>query len=808
MFINYLKITLRTLWKYKGYAAINLLGLSLGLTAGILILLYALDEFSYDTFHSKRDRIYKITSRFFNPKSGTAEGAMETNAWPVGKVLEKDFPEVEKVLYTRGASFLQVNYNDKRFAQKIHFAGPEFFEMFSFELVKGNPRTALQEPYSVVITKSMEEKFFPGQDALNKPLTLADSMQFIVTGVMENIPSHSHIQLDMVLSFTTFEVLSPLFGQPFSYDGEIGWGNFNMRNYVLLKEGVDVQAFTEKARTIYVDRAAGMLKDWGTEIYLNFESLNRLYLTSTSGNGMGPLGSLQRVYLVSGIAGFVILLACINFINLSTARSTHRSKEVGLRKAVGSTRPALIRQFLSESFWLTLFAWFIALALTGLLLPLFNQLLGKTYQLSSLITLPVLAGMVVLILIITLLAGYYPAIALSAMRPAEVLKGKLQSTTRGVQLRRILVVFQFTVSVCLVLGTLVVIDQLSFMQKQDLGFAKNEIIMVNAGRVPKSSITAFKNDIQTLASVQHVSLANAVPGRPGWTGQVAYPEGKAGTEAVSVEYVAVDEAYVDVLGLEVIAGRNFDPARELDLTEGLVLNEKAVAIMGWASPEEAIGKKITSPSGTPAGVVIGVVKDYHQLGLQQAIGPITLDANPQFGNLMVIRYQASETKELIAALNALWLKYVDGFEFNYSFLNEEFERQYQAEEKLAQVFFLFAVVTIVIAIIGLVGLVSFMVVSRTKEIGIRKVLGANLFTITRLLSKEFLMLVALANVVAFPVAWYLMNNWLENFAYRTTVSVSVFVITFLLAIGATVLAVGVQTIRAAMTDPVNSLRYE
>jgi putative ABC transport system permease protein len=806
MLYNYLKITIRTLLKYKGYAFINLLGLSMGLTAGILILMYALDEFSFDTFHTKRNRIYKITSAFFNLQTGAAEGVFETNGWPVGKVLEKDFPEVEKVLYTRSASFLQVNYNDKHFPQKIHFAGPEFFDLFSFELLKGNSQTALTEPYSVVITKAMEEKFFSGQDALNKSITLADSMQFVVTGVLQDIPSNSHIQLDMVLSFSTFEILSPLFGQPFSYD--TGWGNINMRNYILLKEGVDVGAFKEKARNVYMDRAAGMLKDWGTEIYLNVEPLNTLYLTSTTGNGMGPLGSLQRVYLVSGIAGFVILLACINFINLSTAQSSHRSKEVGLRKAIGSNRSALIRQFLSESLWITLLACCLAFALTGLVLPMFNLLLGKTYTLSGLLTFPVMVGVVLLIGSITLLAGYYPAILMSAMRPAEVLKGKLQSSTRGVHLRRTLVVFQFTVSISLVLGTLIVIKQLSFMQKQDLGFAKDEILLVNAARVPKSALVGFKNDIKSLVSVQQVSLANAVPGRPGWIGQVAYPEGKSGAEAVSVEYVAVDEEYIDVLGLAVLAGRNFDPSRELDMTEGLVLNEKAVAIMGWASSEEAIGKKITSPSGTPAGVVIGVVKNYHQLGLQHSIGPITMDVNPPFGNLFVIRYKASETKELIESLNALWLKYVDGFEFNYSFLDEEFERQYQAEEKLAQVFFMFAIVTIVIAVMGLVGLVSFMVASRTKEIGIRKVLGANSITIVRLLSKEFLVLVLVGNLVAFPTAWYLMNSWLDGFAYRTAIGASLFVISFLVAIGITVLAVGLQTMRAATADPVHSLRYE
>lgn len=806
MFINYLKITLRTLLKHKGFTFINLAGLSLGLTAGLFILIYVLDELSYDQFHEKTDRVYRVTTQFFNPQSGVQDGSSETNAWPVGKVLERDFPEVEKVVYTRGASFFQVYHENKRFQQKIHFASPEFLDIFSFPLLKGNARTALNEPYSLLITEAMEKKYFGEDDALNKTLILADSIPFLVTGVLKDIPSNSHIQLDMLISFSTFERLSSWFGPPFSYDN--GWGNMNMRNYVLLKEGVDVEAFIKKARSVYMDRASDMLANWGTEAYLNFEALPELYLTTKSGNGMGPVGSMQRIYLVTGIACFVLLLACINFINLSTARSVHRSKEVGLRKAVGSTRFGLVRQFLFESFYLTVFSFVLALALTSALLPFFNQLLEKTYALSVLTSTEVLIGSIGLISIITILSGYYPAWMMSAMRPSEVLKGRLQTSNRGVQLRRTLVVFQFAVSVTLVLGTLIVLDQLSFMQKKNLGFAKNEILVVNASRVPKQSLGAFKNEVKSLASVQHVSFANAVPGRPGWQGQVAYPEGKSGEDAVSVEYMAVDESYVNALGLELIAGRNFDPMREPDMKDGLLLNEKAVAIMGWSSPEEAIGKRITSPSGTPAGEVIGVVKDYHQLGLQQQIGPIAMDAESQYGYLFAIRYQASETKNLIENLNSIWKKYYTDHDFNYFFLSEDFEQQYQAEERLATVFGLFTIITMIIACIGLVGLVSFMVVSRTKEIGIRKVLGANAFTIARLLSIEFVALVLIANILSIPIAWYLANQWLESFAYRISINPLVFVMAVLVALVSTLITIGYQTLRAAMTDPVNSLRHE
>jgi putative ABC transport system permease protein len=721
-------------------------------------------------------------------------------------VLRKDFPEVEAVLYSQSASYLLVNFENKRIRERIHFASPEFLEIFTFPLVKGNAQKALVDPYSIVITEDMEKKYFKGEDALNKTLLLADSMQFVVTGVMKSIPSNSHIQLDMLVSFSTLtNVLNP----QFDYNG--GWGNINVRNYVLLKEGVDVNAFKAKAKMIYVERVGQEMKQWGVEAFVFFAPLKTLYLTAKNGNGLGALGSIDRIYLVSGIAMFVILLACINFINLTTARSVYRAKEVGLRKVVGSTRQGLIRQFLSESLVLTLMALLVAIAFTGLLLPLFNSLLAKTYTLSSLIQPEVLLGVTALILFVTALSGYYPAMVMSGMRPAEVLKGKIQSSTRGVQLRRALVVFQFVISVSLVLGTLIVLNQLQYMQKQDLGFAKDEIFVINAARarsVNPEGHETFKNEIKGLAMVDEVSYTNSVPGNQGWAGQVCFEEGKPSDESISVEYMAIDENYIKAMGLQLVAGRGFDRQREAELKDGLVLNETAVSMFGWASPEEAIGKKIASPSGYPQGEVIGVVKNYHQLGLQQNIGPMAMDYNPRNSYLYAVRYKAADTQALIGELNKLWTKNFPGYDFNYFFLDQDFERQYQAEQRIAKVFGLFAIITIVIAVIGLLGLVSFMVASRTKEIGVRKVLGADVIHITAMLSKEFIILVAIANIIAFPLAWYFANQWLSGFANREEVNPVIFVITMFVALGITLTTISVQTIKAALTDPIKSLRYE
>ena len=806
MLINYFKIAFRSLSKFKGYASINLLGLALGLTAGIMIMLYVMDELSYDKFHVKAERVYRVESQFYSNKSTEGVGSMEANGWPIGNVLRKDFPEVEAVLYSRSASHLLVNYEGKRIRERIHFASPEFFDIFSFPLKKGNAQKALSDPYSIVITEDMEKKYFNGQDALNKTLVLADSMQFVVTGVMASIPSNSHIQLDMLISFSTFtNVLQP----SFSYSE--GWGNINIKNYVLLKEGVDAESFKVKAKNIYTERAGEMLKEWGSEGNVVFKPLSTLYLTAKNGNSLGPLGSLDRIYLVSGIAIFVILLACINFINLTTARAVYRAKEVGLRKVVGSTRKGLITQFLSESFVLTLIALTISIALTGLLLPLFNQLLAKSYLISSLLQPVVIAGIVALVAGVTILSGYYPALVMSGMRPVEVLKGKMQTSTKGVQLRRALVIFQFVISVSLVLGTLIVLNQLSYMRQQDLGFAKDEIFVINAARArsatPDVSET-FKNEIKNLAFVDEVTFTNSLPGNPGWIGQIAYPEGRSGDESISVEYMAIDEHYIKTMGLEIIAGEGFTREREAALKDGLVLNETAVSMFGWESPEKAIGKKIASPSGYPEGEVIGVVKDYHQFGLQRNIGPMAMDYGPKNSYMFAVRYKAANTQQLITSLGELWQKHFPGFDFSYFFLDQDFERQYQAEARLAKVFGLFAVITIIIAVIGLLGLVSFMVASRTKEIGVRKILGADVINITSLLSKEFLILVLIANLVTFPLVWYFADQWLQNFANRNEINPLLFIITLAIAMTITLVTISFQTVKAAMVDPVKSLRYE
>lgn len=799
MLKNYLKIALRNLLRFKAYSIVNLLGLSIGLTIGVLILLFVTDELSYDQFHVKSDRIFKVVTL------DTQKGFMETNDWPVGYKLKTEYPGVESVLYTRRAGpSMMVYFEKKRYEHDIFYASKDFFELFSFPLLEGDPSTALALPFSLVITHDMKKRYFGSEPALGKSLTLGDSLEFVITGVTAELPIQSHIQFDMLASFTTYEELKP----DFTYTGS--WGNFNMRNYILLAEEADAGDLRKNIRGLYQSNIGDWLKEMGVSFHLDLIPLSQVYLYPGLANGFGPKGSLDRVYLVAAIAVFVILLACINFVNLTTARSVYRAREVGLRKTVGSTRSALFWQFLGEALVLTLLAFCSVAILIDLVLPYFNHLMGKSYELSSLFNLKVITGVIVLVLTVAGMAGFYPALVLSGFKPVDVLKGRVQSGTRGGRLRRVLVVFQFLVSGGLVLATLLVLNQLDYMRSKNLGFQKEQVLVLDATRVPRSaSHGSFKNNLLALTGVKDVSFTNALPGRPGWQGQWAYPGSIEEGQHVDTEYMAIDENYLDVLGLELMAGHNFSPSNKAELEEGLIINETTVYQMGWQDAENALGKEIVSPSGYPEGKVIGVVKDYHGMGLQENIWPMAMDyASHEQGRYYALRIETAQVLSLMEQIKKGWQTHLGDYMFEYFFLDDDFERQYQAEERLMQVFTLFSMLTLIIAGIGLLGLVSFLVLSRKREISIRKVLGASLLSIAGLLSKEFVLLVLLANIITAPIAWYLGNQWLNGFAFHVNINPVIFLITLVVTLVMAVLTVGVQTLKAGLANPAEALRSE
>ncbi len=783
---------------------INLVGLSLGLASGVLVLFYVLDEIGYDKFHENKARIYKVNTDVINNETGELQNRLETNGWPVGHALETNYPEVESVIYTRNAFNLKISRNGKKYSERIFYASKQFFSVFTFNMIEGDSETALQAPYSIVITDEMAEKYFPGKKALNEVITFNDTLQFRVTGIVD-VPNQSHIRFDMLTSFSTY----PLINRDFSTD--TGWGNINMRNYIMVHNDVDAEAFRLKAKTIYMDNASEWLQSMGITLDVYLEPMEDIYLSSNYANGFGPQGSIDRVIVVGAIALFVILLACINFINLSTARSVYRAKEIGMRKVVGSTRRGLIVQMLSESLFFTLGAFIIALGISDLFLPFFNTVLGKNYEMSLLLDPSILVGTLVLIVAVTLLSGIYPSLVISSFQPASILRGSVTRGSSGLILRKSLVIFQFVISSGLIIANFTVTDQIDYMLTSSLGFSKDQIMILNTGGLPydlrKNTKGALQNELNALTQVKSFSYTNSIPGRRGWNGQWAFPEGGDESNHASVEYIAIDENYIPTLGLDLIEGRNIDLNRQSDLDDGLVLNESAVRIFGW-SVSTAVGKRIDSPSGYPRGEVIGVVKDYHQAGLQERIGPIVMDYNPSSSYYYAINYQAGQSDELHVAISDIWNKYYKGFDLSFFALDADFERQYKEEVQLAGVFRIFSYLTVFIAVIGLVGMVSFMVVSRMKEIGIRKVLGANSFSLTQLLSGQFIVLVIVANLIAMPLAWIFLSRWLDDFAYATKLKPEVFGYTLLLTAMVAILTISYQTIKASKSDPVDSLKNE
>jgi len=797
MLRNYIKIAFRNLWRFKAYSLINVIGLALGLTVTILIMLFVQDELSFDQFHTKSDRIYKVVTR------SEGGGGMETNSWPVASMLARDYAEVEAAVYTRRAGSNMLVWQDgKRYHHELFYADNQFLQVFSFDMIQGDGRNALEKPFTMVLTKTMANRYFPQGNALGKTLILQDSLEFEITGILNDLPSSSHIQFEGLISFSSFERLTD-----FSYTD--GWGNFNVRNYILLRENTDLNSFASKAGSLYRDNVGEMLDQLGIDLTLEFVPLDEIYLYSDLGNGFGPQSSISRIYLVSAVAIFVLLLACINYINLSTARSVYRAKEVGMRKIAGSSRTSIFWQFQTEVLCVTLIAFFLVVLILEMVLPFFNDLMEKQYVISTFLSLDLIVGIVLILILVTFSAGFYPSLVLSGYKPADVLKSKMGFSVKGANLRRGLVIFQFAVSAGLVMATFIVIGQLRYMQDKELGFDKEHVVAFDLTRVPNRFHETFLNRLRGQTMIESVSLTNALPARPGWLGQWAYAEDQGeNAPQVDTEYMAIDENYLETLGLTLIAGRNFNPDLPHELDEGLIINETTVREMGWGTPDNAIGKRIESPSSSPAGEVIGVVRDYHGLGLQNEIWPKAMDYAPSRGRYAAVRISDGNIVDFMDDSRAIWDEVIGEYTYEYFFLDEEFDRQYRGEVRLMRVFVVFASLTLLIAIIGLLGLVSFMVVSRTREIGIRKILGASESGLVKLLSKEFIFLVITANVLIIPLIWISGNSWLDNFAYHGQLDPTLFLITLVLSVLLAFLIVGVQTFIAARQNPVQTLRNQ
>lgn len=803
MFKTYFKIAWRTAIRNRSFTAITLGSLVLGITLFFFITLWVKDEMSYDTHFAAGDRICRVETELIVP-DGPAE-KMPAVGWPVGQTLKAKYPEIESVTYVKDWRPI-VQIKEERIYEDALYADAEFFNVFGYKLQAGNPATALKDPYSVVISQQVKEKYFGKEEAIGKMLQINNGNPYKVTGVFGKLPDKSHLRFDMVGSFSTYCSMN---AEECATEFASGWFDINVYNYVKLHENTSVITTTGKISNLVQTDGKEAVKATGFKSNLYLRPVKDIYLYSDMRTGIGTVGNITTVKLFFSIGLFILLIACLNFINLSTARSAERAKEIGIQKVLGNNRRKLILQFLTEAALLCTIAAIISLLLMIMLLPAFNTFSGKTLTLTSLLSIENMLLLSGIIAILVPLAGFYPAWVMSSFKPITVLKGRFIHSGSGILLRKSLVVLQFVISAGFIMSTSIMWQQMNFMQQQDLGFDKDHMLVVDVTKVPwqlrHDKATVFKNELLSQAGIKHITAANAVPGKYGWGGQFAYPEGKSKEQALTVEYIPVDAGYVKTIGMPLIAGRDFLANSQADEQEAFIINEAAVKTFGWGQPHQAVGKRL-STSGKE-GVVIGVVKDHHQHGLQELIRPVVLSP-ASYINLFALRYEGITPTQATAHVQAAWNKVYTGYPLEYRFMDEYFQRQYKKEDKLRSFFGLAAGLSIVIGCLGLLGLIIYTAQKRVREIGIRKVLGAGVGNLVSLLSVDLMKLVGIAIVLAIPIAWWSMDQWLQNFAYRVQVNAWVFVLSAAAALLIALFTISFQAIRAALANPVKSLRSE
>ena len=797
MLRSYLTSALRNLRRHRAYTAINALGLAVGIACCLVIFAFVRDELRFDRFHERSDRTYRVVY-------STADDGQPTNAnssFSVGPELEQTFPEISE-----SVRFIKMGWGEQRvfahadrryYEQAFFFADPSVFDVFSFPLVKGDPETALADPNTLVLTESAARKYFGDEDPVGRALSIdpfndGRFTDYVITGVLRDVPRTSHIPFDFLLSFSSLP-------QPVE-----GWGLDPVFTYVLLNAGAD-------PRPIEAQIALLLDEHFGSDRYFNIllQPLEEIHLHSQLRAELAPNGSMTYVYTFSAIAAFILLIACINFMNLATARSARRAREVGMRKVLGAQRPQLIGQFLSEAALLSLLSALLALPMLALVVPLFNAISGKTLTLGGLLDAQTVLMLGGLTLFIGVMAGSYPAFYLSAFRPIRVLKAGTRGTgRREAALRKGLVVFQFAVSIVLIACTTVVAEQMDYVRSKHLGFDREQVIILPLNDDIRNGYASFRREVLDRPGVLNVALSEQVPARAG-NGSSYQMEGL--DDRLGATRLFVDEHFVETYGIEIVAGRDFSEEIGTDAADAFIVNQELVRDAGWASDEEAIGKSVEMEWGGEErrGRIVGVARDFHLFSLHGPVTRLVVNVMPlEALNFVSVRLAPGNVSKALAGLEEAWSAFAPNYPFEYYFLDEDFERLHQADQTLGQVFTTFAVLAILVACLGLFALAAFAAEQRTKEIGVRKVLGASAGQMIALLTGDFARLVLIAFVAAVPVAHYAMSRWLEQFAYRIDLSLWMFAVAGALALLIAFATVSYQTFRAAMMDPVKSLRYE
>ena len=807
MIKNYFKIAIRNLLKRKGFSAINVLGLAIGIGTCLVMLLFVQDELSYDRFHEKADRIVRV---YF---SGTVQGGKMVESTvmpPTAQALKSDYPEVQEATRIRTYGRPRLLYGDKSFNEdEFAFVDSNFFQVFTLPLLQGDANTALNEPNTAVVSKTFAKRYFGDADPMGKIISFKDGNNppFKITGVIDKVPKNSHFH---------FDIFSSMAGFPQSRS--TSWMESEFYTYLVLNPGYDYKKLEAKLPQVVekymgpqILQAMGMnfaqFKQKGNNIGLFLQPLTDIHLHSDFTYDLSPAGDIRYVYIFSAIALFMLLIACINFMNLSTASASKRAREVGIRKVLGSMKWELVRQFLVESVLLSAIALLFAIGFVYLALPVFNSLAGKDLHLDFMENTWLLPSLLLIGLGVGVLAGSYPAFFLSSFKPVAVLKGKFTSGKKSIGLRSVLVVFQFFISITLIVSTAVVYKQLSYIQNKKLGFDKEQVLVLPETWLLGNNQEVFRQQLAQDSRVASVSVSGYLPAGQSYNNNFfVYPE-NISTHLIKTLRYDVDYNYIPTLGIEIISGRNFSKDFSTD-SSGAILNEAAAKILGWE--KDAIGHTIsnTNNEGQKRTYrVVGVVKDFHFKSLHQKIAPLVMVMGDNSGTI-IVKIKTTDIAGLLAGIKSQWNKYTIQEPFSFSFLDERFNATYESEQKTGKLLGIFAGLTILVACLGLFGLATFTAEQRTKEIGIRKVLGASVSGVVALLSKDFLKLVLLAFIIASPIAWYAMDKWLQDFAYRINISVWVFIVTALIAVVITIITVSFQAIKAAMVNPVKSLRME
>ncbi|MEI6048231.1 MAG: ABC transporter permease [Bacteroidota bacterium] len=790
MLKNLLKTAVRHILKHFGYSLLNILGLTLGISSALFLIIYVADEVSYDRYHENADRIYRVSTNIKEPDDKFTWIMAQI---PFGPQVVKDYPEVQTSVRFINMPRALFKYENKEFnEEKFYYVDSTLFDIFTYKVLKGEVKSALLNPKKIILTEKIANQYFGKSDPIGKTLTTGTDT-YEVTGVIENCPTNSHFRFDAVASRNN---LPKQLGS---------WGNFGVYTYLMFPKGTNIKAFEAKMQEMYTTYMKPIFGPMNITMNYILEPITKIHLYSTNAGEPEPTGSITYVYIFGIVAIFLVLIAAMNYMNLSTARSTKRAREVGLRKVVGSRRALLIFQFLSESVIFTIISLIFSLIILVVLMPKFNLLAGKAYDLHAIYSPVVILSIIAVIFIVGIIGGSYPAFYLSRFRPVIVLKGSITKGSGGSMFRKILVVIQFTVSVIMIVCTLVVFRQLNYLKSMDQGFDQKNVIglqLNNQAMVRKYPL--IKQVLLENQNIKYVTSTNTAMGEG--SGKLIFNvETDQGMAQKGINFAVVDHDFVKTLGITIVKGRDFERDMPSDTLNGVIVNETFVNRMGWKEP---IGKKVEAgDANTLRARVIGVMKDYHQTGMYNGIESLLIAYRP-LNNVIYIKLSGTETQSTISFIENKWKEIFPDQPFTYQFLSERFNSQFEADEKRGLIFTLFTILAILIACLGLFGLASYMVEQQTKEIGIRKVFGANEGIILLLIAKDFLILVSIGIIIAVPVSYYFMSKWLENYVYRSNIGAPLILFAAFLTIVITFFTISYKAYHAAVMNPANSLKTE